>query len=228
MLLPMQQPVPSEASGDRSRPPGWTPESSSTPRSFAGLLAALTAPASTAANRAPAWNDDGLGDDVATLSYESALRAHARYKPSGTGNWPFSQASDAKPLPDDKPPSGEGISSAVKPASPVAPDWSGGEEAVAVRKLSAALEQTRKRTSITIRLSKAECAQLRTRAAEAGLTVSAYLRSCTIEAEALRAQVKEALAGLRSATAAERRVAPPRHRWWLRIWPHPRPRAPRP
>jgi hypothetical protein len=48
-------------------------------------------------------------------------------------------------------------------------------------------------------MSTAECAQLRQCAAEAGLTVSAYLRSCTFEVEALRAQVKDALAELRSA-----------------------------
>ena len=52
--------------------------------------------------------------------------------------------------------------------------------------------------SITIRLSEAECAQLRQRAAESGLTVSAYLRSCTLEVESLRAQVKDTLAQLRA------------------------------
>jgi hypothetical protein len=50
-------------------------------------------------------------------------------------------------------------------------------------------------------MSKAECAQLHRRAAEAGLTVSAYLRSCTFEAESLRAMVKDTLARLRSVTA---------------------------
>jgi len=48
------------------------------------------------------------------------------------------------------------------------------------------------------RLSQTECGQLRTRAAEAGLSISAYLRSCTFEAETLRSQVKEALAQLRT------------------------------
>ena len=55
--------------------------------------------------------------------------------------------------------------------------------------LPTALNRNLKSASITIRLSKAECAQLRRRAAEAGLTVSAYLRSCTFEAESLRAEV---------------------------------------
>jgi predicted DNA binding CopG/RHH family protein len=72
-------------------------------------------------------------------------------------------------------------------------------------------DPTRKSASIHIRLSAAENAQLRQRAAEAGLTVSAYLRSCVLEAEMLRAQVKQALAQLRAAPAPEK----PR-RWWQR------------
>ena len=61
-----------------------------------------------------------------------------------------------------------------------------------------ALDRNLKSASITIRMSNAECAQLRKRAAEAGLTVSAYLRSCTFEAESLRALVKDTLAQLRA------------------------------
>jgi hypothetical protein len=53
------------------------------------------------------------------------------------------------------------------------------------------LAENRKSASITIRLSKPECAQIHQRAASAGLTVLAYLRSCVLEAESLRAQVKE-------------------------------------
>ena len=65
-----------------------------------------------------------------------------------------------------------------------------------------------KRASITIRLSKVECEQLHKRATEAGLTVSAYLRSCTFEAEALRAQVKQVLADLRKSTATQQKLVP--------------------
>jgi len=64
------------------------------------------------------------------------------------------------------------------------------------------LAENRKSASVTIRLSKPECAQLHQRATAAGLTVSAYLRSCVFEAESLRAQVVETLAQLRSATPA--------------------------
>jgi hypothetical protein len=57
--------------------------------------------------------------------------------------------------------------------------------------------------SITIRLNKAECAMVHKRANEAGLTVSAYLRSCTLEADSLRAMVKNTLAKLRTEAAKE-------------------------
>ena len=46
---------------------------------FAGILAALSGPAQKSV---PAWNDEGLEEDVATLSYEHALRTHARYRPA--------------------------------------------------------------------------------------------------------------------------------------------------
>jgi len=51
---------------------------SPTSSSFAGLLAALAAPA--ASNRSQPWSDDDLADDYATLSYEQALRTHARFR----------------------------------------------------------------------------------------------------------------------------------------------------
>ena len=33
------------------------------------------------------WSGSDLGEDVATISYESALRAHARYRPADRGEW---------------------------------------------------------------------------------------------------------------------------------------------
>ena len=71
-------------------------------------------------------------------------------------------------------------------------------------------------------LSMAEHAQLRSRAAEAGLTLSAYLRSCTVEAESLRAQVKLTLAKLRGEAGNEDHGAVPAKSSWLQrlpFWP---------
>jgi hypothetical protein len=79
-------------------------------------------------------------------------------------------------------------------------------------------DRSLKRASITIRLSEPECAQLRRRAAEAGLTVSAYLRSCAFEVETLRTQVKQTLAQLREPAPAPTAPFPSRQKPWFRFW----------
>jgi predicted DNA binding CopG/RHH family protein len=169
MLTPMQH----SAQGEPS------PRSAS----FAGLLAALASPA----NSATTWSDEALEDDVVTLSYERALSTHARYEPADRGDWPVSAAAgmEAQPV------------FAAKPVTTATSDQHAGVEARAAAQTAA--ERERRAASVTIRLSHAECARLRQRAAEAGLTVSAYLRSCVLEADALRAQVKQALAVMRTA-----------------------------
>lgn len=170
--------------------------------SFAGLLAALTAPTPKTA-----WNNDDLADDVATLSYEHALRNHARYKPAEPADWGFAQAADlaAQTMMERQAESASSLHAAAAPAD------QGWNEAVAPRSetggATTMFAGNLKRASITIRLSKTECEQLHRRAAAAGLTVSAYLRSCTFEAETLRAQVKATLAELRTTAAANEHTA---------------------
>ena len=231
----MQQPAEkSGAPGDSgflangSYSPGWrdgslsqgrklAPPSSSS--SFAGMLAALAAPAPAVADRGPTWSDDGLEDDVATLSYEHALRAHARYRPVDDDDRSLTQIPDPGPIRNR-----ELLPAAAIPTGPAATPraavpTSADAEPEATRGLATELDRTLKCASITIRLSKAECAQLHTRAAEAGLTVSAYLRSCTFEAESLRALVKETLAELRSAASKGKPTcsAPARRSWFQRL-----------
>jgi hypothetical protein len=170
--------------------------------SFAGFLSALASPAP--ASRNTVWNEDALADDVATLSYESALKTHARYRPA------------PEPLPQ--------LSSFFAPES-VSPA-SGGLSSTAEQESQprAIGSSDPKSASITIRMSEAECAQLKQRAAEAGMTISAYLRSCTFEAESLRGQVKQALAQLRASASANRKHPatapdrPPRFGWLPRIF----------
>lgn len=60
-----------------------------------------------------------------------------------------------------------------------------------------------RQVAISVRLAPAERALMRTRAAEAGIPTSAYIRQCALEVEQLRAQVREAI------TAMERRGASP-------------------
>ena len=208
------------AASDRSSSMGWPNLPSSAPASFAGLLASLTAPAPKTA-----WNNDDLAEDVATLSYEHALRAHTRYSPADAGDWAFPQAAGSQADRSKDAPLSDSALPAQSAALWGAPGWGEETRAESTESPSTALEQNKKCASITIRLSKTECDQLRRRASQAGLTVSAYLRSCTFEAEALRAQVKDVLAELRTATiSGEQGAAPvPRRSWlerFLQFMPH--------
>jgi predicted DNA binding CopG/RHH family protein len=154
------------------------------------LLAALAAPA-------PAWNDDDLADDVATLSYERALRTHTRYQHPNPTDRSLLQPAEPRPLNGaEYPPNRSSVEPAAMPRNAQSPTADPQPKAAFVT--PAALERDLKSASVTIRLSQAENAQLRQRAAQAGLTISDYLRSCTFEAESLRALVKDTLAQLRA------------------------------
>jgi hypothetical protein len=192
--------------------------------SFAGLLASLTAQPEPSASRKPEWNDDGLADDFAVLSYEGALRSKGRHGQAGTGADENGDAAASDSAAIRKPPCPERSPQwKHAQAPPIAPPLSITE----VEEPPAhALPRNLKAASITIRLNKAECAQLRARAAESGMTVSAYLRSCTFEVESLRAQVKDALANLRPGSVAEKPATPVLRRSLLQrmthVWSHSR------
>jgi hypothetical protein len=195
-----------------------TMESSST---FAGMMAAFTTPGQ---KRPPGRDLDGLEDDVATLSYERALRAHSRFRSLDATDRALTQVPPPERLrivevfPADLEPAGQaapvpaGVPSVARAKPELVPDN------------STAYDRNLKCASITIRLSRAECAQLRQRAAEAGLNLSAYLRSCTVEAESLRAQVVNTLAQMRAEKPSDNQVAAsvPGRRWFdwpRRFWP---------
>ena len=145
ILQPMQQSVESAPS--------------LSPSSFANLLAALTAPAK---KTDPAWNDDGLEDDVATLSYERALRTHARYRTGDLSDRSLTQPHESDPKPiqsyetiaaDAFPVASAADTKTIAPSSTHAESWSANAPATA-------LDRNLKSASITIRLSHAECEQL--------------------------------------------------------------------
>ena len=174
--------------------PGQTTPSPSS-QSFAGLLASLASPepnakvgdpASSSASL-PGSGSGDLGEDVVTLSYERALRNHARYKPDDPDDWMLPKAASSEP--DN-----------ARETLPLAATTGAFAASATANSVD---DHDLKTTSVTIRMSRAESARLHQRAAEAGVTVSAYLRSCTFEADALRAQVKAALAELRSAANSE-------------------------
>lgn len=145
---------------------------SPTNRSFAGALADFVPDRKFP----PARDLDGLEPDVATLSYEYALMAHRRNRPvepTQPGVAPVTNGGTAQPeIPSAPTGACEGTTAADR-----AP--------------------TIKKASVTVRLTEEENGQLRQRAAEAGMTVSAYLRSCAFEVESLRAQVKQMLSEVR-------------------------------
>ncbi len=69
----------------------------------------------------------------------------------------------------------------------------------------------RKCVTISVRLNEAEARMLRGRASESELSVSDYLRSCVLEADQLRMQVKQVLAEMRTRaqeTAAQKESLP--------------------
>ena len=212
MLQPMQEPA--ETSPALSA------------ASFASLLASLAAPASEPEQepmpelRLASNGDESFAGDIATLSYEQALRTHARYCSADAGELPPARGSDSA----QRRHSGAGLSSKAASASPATLTRQAPVAPKAAKRRSTVPRESRKSASITIRLSEAEGAQLRARAAEAGLTVSAYLRSCAFEVEALRTQVKQALVELRSTAPTEEQSSPqrafsPLPTWRARLFP---------
>ncbi len=173
-------------------------QASSMSSDFAGLLAALTA--SKAADRPDArpWSGSDLDEDVVSLSEARALRARAQYLGGEAGSEGDRWHGDG---------AGGGVAAAEElragTGAGAARDRAGVDAATGAGRAAEA-DCDRRTSSITIRLSQAECAQIHRRAAEAGLTVSSFLRSCVLEAEALRAQVKQALAELKAESAGGR------------------------
>jgi hypothetical protein len=166
--------------------------------SFAGLLASLASPAKENESSVSSWPDGDSGDDIVTLSYEQALRQHARYRPADRGE---------SHAPDERDEREEGGPSASEPKGK---NGALAQSGTASRSMH---DHNLRTASVTIRLSSSESAQLRRRATEAGMTISAYLRSCVLEADALRTQVKETLAEMKIAAAAEIPAAPERKPW---------------
>lgn len=178
---------------------------SETASSFAGLLAALAMPKAGAPRSGAEDALDGFEEDVATFSYERALQKHARYHAADPLHFPKATLDVA--------------SEPARPTQGIDPLLATGQkEAAQSNSPQPDREAERKRASVTLRMSQAESARLQQRAAEAGLTVSAYLRFCAFEVESLRTQVKNALAGMRAPQSAP--ASPPRLRWLRLFRPH--------
>lgn len=66
---------------------------------------------------------------------------------------------------------------------------------IALARKSVALQR---RTVVSVRLTAEEVEQLRARAEESGVSVSEYMRSCVMDAEKLRTQVRQVITDMRS------------------------------
>jgi predicted DNA binding CopG/RHH family protein len=115
-------------------------------------------------------------DDTLSLSYEEALKKHTR-----------------RPLAEEMSRIGQLAAAELETRRAAY---------VPVEAVVAAPLANTKAASITLRMSNDESKILRKRAVAAGISVSAYIRSCIFEAEELRAQVKNALAEIRLSRAA--------------------------
>ena len=177
-------------------------------RTFAGLLAAIAFPDKAL----PLESDmDEEDQDVASLSYERALRSHTCFDPMSPANNP-----------------GEGtaansLTSAVAFDRYAVKAGSGPLDSAKQQETNTLPQSSRRCSSVTVRLSAPEREQLHLRAVEAGMTVSAYLRSCAFEVENLRAEVKTALSQLRSLTTPNLDPIPSGERQsWLRFFKLPK------
>jgi hypothetical protein len=157
--------------------------------SFASALEGFAASSSPAASAV----GDGLEDDIATISYEKILRSQTRKRP----------AASVKP-PSPKPPAMRPQQTTRKQPVPIhiakrTP------EAVPAPARRSHLRSAR----VTVRLTAEEHTQLQERAASADISASAYMRSCLVDAEALRAQVRQALEQFRAASGVPAETTPP-------------------
>jgi predicted DNA binding CopG/RHH family protein len=179
--------------------------------SFATLLASL---ASSPNASSPGWDDAALAEDVATLSYEKALKTHSR-----RSGYPVQRLTD----PENS--TGNSIQGLEQEPRPSTNETAAQSQLLPLNSSRRSDERAhRKSASVTIRLGELENEQLHARAAEAGLSVSAYLRSCIFEVEELRSQVKQTLADMRRSTAQNqdsslRTVPHPSRGWRERILP---------
>ncbi len=173
--------------------------------SFATLLASL---ASSSNASTPGWGDAALAEDVATLSYEKALKTHTRRS-----------GHPGQRLPDPESSTGNSFQGLEPEPRPSINETATQNLTLPVNSSRQSDERAhRKSASVTIRLGELENEQLHARAAEAGLSVSAYLRSCIFEVEELRSQVKQTLADMRKSTSHDQdsslRTVPHSSRGW--------------
>lgn len=158
-----------------------------------------------------------IGEGFREISYEEALRKNRHWRPVYSDLPPI--APEKKEPPKQASSAAETIAQQKKPASSAkiknrSPRQQANPEFREL--LTKTLETSaqinpvstteisipRRQTSLSVRLAASEQALIKTRAAEAGLSASAYMRQCALEVEQLRKQVEHALAAMKHSTAA--------------------------
>lgn len=136
-------------------------------------------------------------------SARSSLRSRDMQPPAARG--PAKAAKAHKTLPHDKSSKNSGAAAELKAPSRRLSRTMPAKTATPLRPKELQLELQHgnlqlehRHAVVSIRLNDAEIERLRQRAAESGISVSAYMRSCVLDAEHLRAQVKQALAEMRA------------------------------
>lgn len=143
-------------------------------------------------------------DGIREVTYSSALRAsNSRRKVRTDLVLPTPEpAAEPKPARRARQPK----SSRPKPSpkhSRRAPSDLTGIHAIAPAKSSTGIQPSSNRVvSLSVRLAAEECALVKSRAAEARLSVSAYLRQCALDVDAMRIFVEKISAELQASTAA--------------------------
>ncbi|HWT65510.1 MAG TPA: hypothetical protein VN151_05305 [Terracidiphilus sp.] len=156
--------------------------------SFASALAGFTASSRPAAT----LPGDGLEDDIATITYEKALRSKPHKR---------STAKSPSPRPNAR-------TTASTRKQPVSIRGGAIQIAQPAHAPAPAPAPHRRSSRVSVGLTAVEHAQLLERAAAAGISASAYLRSCLVEAEDLRAQVRDALEQFRASATPVPQAAP--------------------
>lgn len=137
---------------------------------------------------ATTFNYDAIQPDKLSLSTAASQPAH-QMNPSGKPVTPAFGTVLAQALPAEPDPNPDlGPLALVWPAPP----------------------KNERQVSMSLRVAASEQALIKARAAEAGLSVSAYLRQCALEVEKLRAQVHHTLALLEQKSQQRSEQSPPR------------------
>lgn len=177
----------------------WKSAGAAAPKKSGAKTSAATEPLKTSA--APAIPEPGK-NPRATKAVR--VRQRAKLRDNGNATCNAKSVSSGKPAPESKTGGGgnhcAAKSAASRKGSAVKPAFRDAL-AAAVRPAEMLIAQPAvltRQAAISIRLAPSERALIQTRAAEAGITPSAYIRQCALEVEQLRAQVKAAVALIES------------------------------